>query len=83
MDFVAGFPRSLRGHDAVWVIIDRLTKSAPFLLIRLSNSIENLCILYVREIVRLHGVPVSIILDKDLCFTYLFGRGCNPLLDRI
>ena len=57
MDFVTGLPRSLRGHDAVWVIVDRLTKFAYFLPIRLSNSAKDLCILYVHEIVRLHGGP--------------------------
>ena len=72
MDFVMGLPRSLRGHDAVWVIVDRLTKSAYFLLIRLSNSAEDLGILYVYEIVRLHGIPVFIISDRDPYFTSLF-----------
>ena len=57
MDFVTGLPRSLRGHDAVWVIVDRLTKFAYFLPIRLSNSAKDHCILYVHEIVRLHGGP--------------------------
>ena len=72
MDFVTGLPRSLKGHDAVWVIVDRLTKSAYFILIRLSNSAEDLGILYVYEIVRLHGIPVFIISDRDPYFTSLF-----------
>ena len=72
MNFVTGLPRSLRGHDAVWVIVDRLTKSAHFLPIRLSNSAEDLGVLYVREIVRFHGVPVSIVSDRDPRFISLF-----------
>ena len=80
MDFVTGLPRSLRGHDAVWVIVDRLTKSAHFLPIRLSNSAEDLGVLYVREIVRLHGVPVSIISDRDPRFTSLFWKEMQSTL---
>ena len=72
MDFVSDFPRSLKGHDTIWVMVDRLTKSAHFLPIRLSNSIEDLGVIYVREIVRLHGIPVSIVSDRDPSFTSLF-----------
>ena len=72
MDFVTYLPRSLRGHDAVWIIVDNLTKFTHFLFIRLSNSVEDLGILYDCEIIRLHGVPVSIVSDRDLRFTSLF-----------
>ncbi|KAI0530867.1 hypothetical protein KFK09_000415 [Dendrobium nobile] len=57
MDFSMGFPRSRQGHDAIWVIVDRLTKSAHFLLIRQTNPVDRLAQVYVKEIVRLHGVP--------------------------
>ena len=65
MDFVTHLPRTSRRHDAVWVIVDHLTKSAHFLAIRITFTLEEFCRLYVREIVRLHGVPVSIISDRD------------------
>ena len=80
MDFVTGSPKSLRGHDAVWVIVDRLTKSTHFLPICLSNSVEDLGILYVHEIVRLHGVLVSIITDRDSHFISLFWKGMQSTL---
>nr|GEU47672.1 hypothetical protein [Tanacetum cinerariifolium] len=57
------------GHDAIWVIVDRLTKLAHFLAIRDDYSTERLEKLYIDEIVARHGVPVSIILDRDGCFT--------------
>ena len=53
MDFVTHLPRTLRKHDAVWVIVDRLTKSAHFLDVRITFTLEEFCKLYIREIVRL------------------------------
>lgn len=72
MDFVSGLPRTPRGSDAIWVIIDRLTKSVHFLAIRMNWSLERLAKLYVDEIVRLHGVSVSIVSDRDPRFTSRF-----------
>ena len=65
MDFVNHFPWTLRAHDAVWVIVDHLTKSAHFLVVRMTFTLEELFRLYIREIVRLHGVPISIVLNQD------------------
>ncbi|XP_071939911.1 uncharacterized protein [Coffea arabica] len=65
MDFVTGLPRSQKGFDAIWVIIDRLTKSAYFLPVSMSFSLEKLVKLYTEEILRLHGIPVSIVSDRD------------------
>ena len=72
MDFVTGLPRTQRQHDAIWVIVDRLTKSAHFLPINVEDSLENLAKLYVDKIVRLHGVPVSIVSYRDPRFTSRF-----------
>ena len=72
MDFVVGLPRCRNGHDTLWVIVDRLTKSAHFLPIRNSDSLDKLAQLYVREIIRLHGTPVSIVSDRDPRFTSRF-----------
>ena len=69
MDFVTHLPRIQRMHDAVWVIVDRLTKSAHFLAVRMTFTLEELCQLYICEIVRLHGEPVSIVSDRDPRFT--------------
>ncbi|KAL0411358.1 UNVERIFIED_CONTAM: Transposon Ty3-G Gag-Pol polyprotein [Sesamum latifolium] len=77
MDFVVGLPRTLRKHDAIWVIVDRLTKSAHFLPIRQGDSLDKLAELYVAEIVRLHGVPVSIVSDRDPRFTSRFWEVCK------
>ena len=72
MDFVVWLPLTGRKHDSIWVVVDRLTKSAHFLPVKTDYSLDKLAELYIEEIVRLHGIPVSIISDKDLRFTSRF-----------
>jgi hypothetical protein len=74
MDFVVGLPRAPSGQDAIWVIVDRLTKSAHFVPFKITDSMQKLAELYIREIVRLHGVPVSIVSDRDPRFTSKFWK---------
>jgi hypothetical protein len=69
MDFVSGLPRGKKGNDAIWVIVDRLTKSALFLPVKMTDSVDKLAKIYVNKIVRLHGVPTSIVSDRDPRFT--------------
>jgi len=80
MDFVTHLPRSVRGHDSIWVIVDRLTKCAHFLPINQKMSLDKLAKLYVKEIVRLHGVPASIISDRDPRFTSRFWQSLQNTL---
>ena len=65
MDFVIGLPLSASKKNAIWVIVDRLTKSVHFLPITDTWGIERLAQLYVKEIVRLHGIPLSIVSNRD------------------
>ena len=65
MNFVTPLPRTQHRHDVVWVIVDRLTKSAHFLTVQMTFTLEEFCWLYICEIVRLHGVPVSIVSNRD------------------
>ncbi|GJT38933.1 putative reverse transcriptase domain-containing protein [Tanacetum coccineum] len=69
MDFVTKLPRTSSGHDTIWVIVDRLTKSAHFLPMREDYKMDRLARLYLNEIVARHGVPISIISDRDSRFT--------------
>nr|GEY78533.1 putative reverse transcriptase domain-containing protein [Tanacetum cinerariifolium] len=80
MDFVSGLPRMLSGYDTIWVIVDRLTKSAHFLPMKKTDSIEKLTQLYLNEIVCRHGVYVSIISDRDSHFTSRFWRSLQEAL---
>ena len=72
MDFVIGLPRTWRQHDAIWVIVYRLTKSAHFLPVSNDDPLDKLAQLYVEEIVRLHGLLISIVSDRDPRFTSRF-----------
>ena len=74
MDFVTHLPRTPQKHNAVWVIVDWLMKSAHFLAVQMTFSLERFCRLYIREIVRLHGVPVSIVSDRDPRLTAHFWK---------
>ena len=80
MDFVTGLPRTLGGNNAIWVIVDRLTKFAHFLPIKVNFSMDCLTSLYVREIVRMHGVPISIVYDRNPHFTSRFWHSLQKAL---
>ncbi|GJU12266.1 putative reverse transcriptase domain-containing protein [Tanacetum coccineum] len=72
MDFITKLPKTAAGFDTIWVIVDRLTKSAHFLPIKETDQMEKLARLYVKEVVSRHGVPMSIIFDRDSRFTSRF-----------
>nr|GEU99384.1 hypothetical protein [Tanacetum cinerariifolium] len=80
MDFIIKLPRSSSGHDMIWVIVDRLTMSAYFLVIREEYKMEKITRLYTNEIVARHGVPVSIILDRDSWFITRFWQTLQKAL---
>ena len=80
MDFVTQWLRTSRGYDAMWMIVDRLTKSAHFLVVRMTFTSKEFYRLYVREVVRLDGVPVSIVSDRVLGFTTHFLKSFQQVM---
>nr|GFA73154.1 putative reverse transcriptase domain-containing protein [Tanacetum cinerariifolium] len=91
MDFVTCLPWTQRTHDAIWVVVDRLTKSAHFLPIHKDNPVSRLAEIFQQEIVRLHGTPSAIVSDRDPRFAWhasikcapfemLYGRKCHALI---
>ena len=72
MDFVTGLPRSPKGHEAIWVIVDRMTKTAHFIPVKMTYSFDQLAQIYIDEIVSLHGVLASIVSNQDPRFTSKF-----------
>ena len=77
---MTALPRSSKGHNAIWVIVDRLTKSAHFIPFRVGQSTEVLAERYMQEIVRLHRVPVSIVSDRDTRFLSHFWQSLQTSL---
>ncbi|XP_050889144.1 uncharacterized protein LOC127094344 [Lathyrus oleraceus] len=80
MDFVPGLPRTQSNCEAIWVIVDKLTKSAHFIPIRMDYSMERLAELYIEKIVSLHGILSSIVSDRDARFTSRFWEGLQRAL---
>ncbi|GJR41222.1 putative reverse transcriptase domain-containing protein [Tanacetum coccineum] len=80
MDLVTKLPRTSNGYDTIWVIVDRLTKSAHFIPTRETDSMETLIRLYIKEIVSRYGVPISIISDRDSHFTSRFWQSLQKAL---
>ncbi|KAA3465983.1 Transposon Ty3-I Gag-Pol polyprotein [Gossypium australe] len=80
MDFVTVLPPTPKKKDVVWVIVDRLTKSTHFILVRTDYSLDKLAELYVAEVVRFHGVPISIISNRDPRFTSRFWKSLQEAL---
>ncbi|GJX47144.1 putative reverse transcriptase domain-containing protein [Tanacetum coccineum] len=80
MDFVTKLPKTSQGYDTIWVIVDRLTKSAIFTPMRETNPLDKLARLYLKEVVTRHGIPVSIICDRDPRFASNFWRSLQNAL---
>ncbi|GJS51438.1 reverse transcriptase domain-containing protein [Tanacetum coccineum] len=80
MDFVTKLPKTSQGYDTIWVIVDRLTKSAIFTPMRETDPLDKLARMYLKEVVTRHGIPVSIICDHDPRFASNFWRSLQNAL---
>ncbi|GKA12780.1 putative reverse transcriptase domain-containing protein [Tanacetum coccineum] len=80
MDFITKLPKSSQGYDTIWVIIDRLTKSAIFMPMRETDPMDKLARMYLKEVVTKHGIPVSIIYDRDPRFASNFWKSLQKAL---
>ena len=74
MDFIDGLPRPRRGNTSIWVTVDRLTKSAHFIRVKSRRTTSSLASIYLKVVVRLHGIPSSIVSDRDPIFKSEFWR---------
>jgi hypothetical protein len=81
MDFIVGLPHTQAGYDSIWVIVDRLTKVAHFILVKKTYYGAKLVELYVPRIVCLHGVPKKIVSDRGLQFTSMFWEKLHESID--
>jgi hypothetical protein len=69
IDFITKFPRTTRQHDSIMVVVDKLTKVIYFVQVKMTNTIDNIVEIYMKEISRLHGIPKAIVSDRDTKFT--------------
>ncbi|GJU47095.1 reverse transcriptase domain-containing protein [Tanacetum coccineum] len=81
MNFVMKLPKSSQGYDTIWVIVDRLTKSRIFIPMRETDPMEKLARMHLKEVVTRHGIPVSVICDRDLRFASNFWRSLQKALE--
>ncbi|GKB13168.1 putative reverse transcriptase domain-containing protein [Tanacetum coccineum] len=80
MDFVTKLPKSSQGYDTIWVIVDRLTKSAILIPMKETDPLEKLARMYLKEVISRHGIPVLIIYDHDPRFASNFSRSLQKAL---
>jgi len=80
MDFVGALPKTVKGFDSIWVVVDRLTKSAHFIPIKTGMTVAKLVEIYIEQVVRLHGIPSSIVSDRDPRFTSKFRESLQAAL---
>ncbi|KAL4017120.1 hypothetical protein IC575_024794 [Cucumis melo] len=81
MNFITGLPRTLKGYTVIWVVVDRLTKSSHFVPWKFTYIASKWGQLYMIEIVSLHGVPISLVFDRDARFTSKFWKGLQLAFD--
>ena len=74
MDFITGLPRTPKNHDTIWVVVDKMSKTAHFIPIKMYFKLDTLNRLSISQIVSLHGVPSSIVFEKDPRFTSKFWK---------
>jgi hypothetical protein len=75
IDFITKLSKITKQHDSIMVVVDKLTKDAHFILVKLTHKVANITEIYMKEIVRLHGVPEAIVFDRDPMFTSNFWKG--------
>jgi hypothetical protein len=75
MDFIRGFPRTCKLHDSIMVVVDKLTKSVCFIPLKTTHKEADVVDIFMKEVARLHGIPKTIVSDRDSKFTSNFWKG--------
>jgi transposase InsO family protein len=75
MDFIMGFPRIGKQHDSIMVVVDKLTKASHYIMLKTTHKAVDVADIFMREITRLHGIPKTIVSDRDLQFNSNFWKG--------
>jgi len=75
MDFIIGLPKTRKQHDAIMVVVDKLTKDAHFIPLKTTHKATHVVDIYMREVACLHGIPKTIVSDRDPKFSSNFWKG--------
>jgi hypothetical protein len=75
MDFITGLPRTSKQHDSTMVVVDNLTKATHFIPLKTTHRATDVADIFLKEVAHLHGIPKTIVSDRDLKFTLNFWRG--------
>jgi hypothetical protein len=75
MDFITGLPRTRKQHDSIMVVVDKLTKAAHFIPLKTTHRAADVADIFLKEVARLHGIPKTIVFDRDPKFTLNFWKG--------
>jgi hypothetical protein len=75
MDFITRLPRTSKQHDSIMVVVDKLTKAAHFIPLKTTHRATDVADIFLKEVARLHGIPKTIVSDRDLKFTSNFWKG--------
>jgi hypothetical protein len=81
MDFIVGLPNTSRHRDSIWVIVYRLTKAAHFLPVHTTHRAEKYAEIYIDQIVRLHGIPPTVVSDRGHLLSHVSGNNCRSHLE--
>jgi hypothetical protein len=74
MDFIMGLPKTVKQHDAIMVVVEKMSKATHFIPVKSTHKAVNIAEIFMREIFRLHGIPKTIISDRDTKFTSKFWK---------
>jgi hypothetical protein len=83
VDFITKLPRTVKQHDSIMVVVDKLTKETHFIPVSTTHKTKKIAEIYMREVDRIHGVPKAIVSDKDPKFTSNFWKVCSRYLGKI
>ena len=75
MDFITELPMTWRQHDSLMVVVDKLTKATHFILVKSTHAFDDIAKIFMKEILKLHGLPKAIVSDRDVKFTSNFLKG--------
>ena len=83
MDFITGFPKTSKQHDSIMVVVEKLTKAAHFIPLKTTHIEADVADIFLKEVAHLHGIPKTIVSDRDPNSLQIYGKDCSKDSERI